>query len=191
MIAEVFERYTINDYKQWKGDWELIGGIAYAMAPSPISKHQAILAKLARLFDEIIENCPNCFVLVEEDYIISKDTVVRPDLCIVCKDPIATNITKAPKLIVEIVSDSSAFKDENIKFALYEKEKVLYYILVYPDEFFAKVYKLKNDKFDKVGDFTDEKVFIEVDDCKGEIDFNKAFKKLKNYLKSISKISSR
>ncbi|WP_457626586.1 hypothetical protein [Persephonella sp.] len=28
--------YTVEDYKQWEGDWELIEGIAYAMVPSPL-----------------------------------------------------------------------------------------------------------------------------------------------------------
>ena len=26
--------YNYEDYKQWEGDWELIGGLAYAMAPA-------------------------------------------------------------------------------------------------------------------------------------------------------------
>jgi len=30
------EYYTKADYAQWAGDWELIDGVAYAMAPSPL-----------------------------------------------------------------------------------------------------------------------------------------------------------
>jgi len=35
MLAEVFEKYTYEDYKRWKGDWELIEGFPFAMAPLP------------------------------------------------------------------------------------------------------------------------------------------------------------
>ena len=34
--------YNYEDYKQWEGDWELIGGLAYAMAPAPMKRHQML-----------------------------------------------------------------------------------------------------------------------------------------------------
>jgi len=39
--------YTYEDYKLWEGDWELIYGVPYAMAPAPMIKHQAISSKIA------------------------------------------------------------------------------------------------------------------------------------------------
>ena len=36
------EYYTYADYVKWEGNWELIFGSPYAMAPSPIKSHQAI-----------------------------------------------------------------------------------------------------------------------------------------------------
>ena len=38
-----YEYYTYDDYIHWEGDWELIDGIAYAMAPSPLKSHQNLL----------------------------------------------------------------------------------------------------------------------------------------------------
>ena len=35
MAALLLETYTYDDYKNWQGDWELIYGHPYAMAPSP------------------------------------------------------------------------------------------------------------------------------------------------------------
>ncbi len=32
-LAQLIEYYTYDDYKEWDGDWELIDGVAYAMAP--------------------------------------------------------------------------------------------------------------------------------------------------------------
>lgn len=182
MPAEVFERYTVDDYKKWQGDWELIDGTPYAMAPSPISSHQMLLAEFSKVLSELLEECQNCFVLVEEDYIINKENVVRPDLSIVCKDALAANIIKAPKLIVEIVSGSSAYRDEKVKFAMYERELVEYYILAYPEEFLVKVYRLQNAKFQKIGDFCNESFEVDINGCKGKVDCKRVFKKLREFL---------
>jgi hypothetical protein len=38
--------YTYEDYKQWEGNWELINGIPYAMAPSPLKKHQLVAVRI-------------------------------------------------------------------------------------------------------------------------------------------------
>ncbi len=32
--------YTYDDYKLWKGDWELFDGIAVSMSPAPMRKYQ-------------------------------------------------------------------------------------------------------------------------------------------------------
>ncbi len=46
-LAEKYrEHYTIEDYKQWQGDWELIEGIPFAMAPSPFADHQIIISQI-------------------------------------------------------------------------------------------------------------------------------------------------
>jgi len=42
------ERYSIEEYEQWEGDWELIYGDAYGMAPSPGFEHQSISGKIFR-----------------------------------------------------------------------------------------------------------------------------------------------
>ena len=182
MRAEVFERYTVDDYRKWQGDWELIDGTPYAMAPSPISAHQILLVEFAKAMSQILEECKNCFVLVEEDYIINKENVVRPDLSVVCKDALAANIIKAPKLIVEIVSSSSAYRDEKVKFAMYERELVEYYILAYPEEFLVKMYRLENGNYKKVGDFCSETFEVDINGCKGIVDCKRVFKKLREFL---------
>ncbi len=59
--------YTYNDYAQWKGDWELIGGEAVAMAPSQMVTHQAIAAQFIFEMLKEIDECKGCMVLAEED----------------------------------------------------------------------------------------------------------------------------
>ena len=177
------ETYTYKDYKKWEGDWELIDGVPLAMAPSPIGIHQIISAKFASVFDEILEECEDCFVVIEEDYIIDEETILKPDVAVICNEDIFSFIKKTPKLIVEVISPSTIKRDEDVKFRIYEKEGVEFLILVYPEILKAKVYKLIDGKYKKLGDFIDEKLKIKINECEGEIDFEKIFKKIRNYLK--------
>ena len=144
--------YTYEDYKHWKGDWELIEGIPYAMTPSPLKKHQIVAGKIyIQLYSQLTE-CKNCQVLYEIDWIVSKDTVVRPDILVVCGDESEDFVRKTPSIVFEVVSRTTAFKDENLKFELYKREGVNYYVLVYPDEKRLKIYKHTGEKFVNVFD---------------------------------------
>ncbi len=164
------ELYTLDDYKLWEGNWELIGGVAYAMAPSPIVTHQSVGMNIAYRLKSAIESCEECLVLSEIDYEISDNTVVRPDVLLICKE-IDEKVNKTPEIIFEILSPSTARRDETIKFDIYEKEGVKYYILVNPKNRIAKVYRLYHDgRFVKQDDFENEQFIFEIDACK--IDFN-------------------
>ena len=175
---ELLPKYTYEDYVLWGGDWELIEGNAVSMAPAPMRVHQQIARELLIAIEEnISEECDACEVLYEVDWRISNDTLLRPDIVFVCNDDGDKYLTKAPKIIIEILSPSIAKKDETLKFNIYEDEKVEYYILVYPDDLRAKVYKLKDDKYSKVADFTNENLVFEDIECELELDFRRAFKK--------------
>jgi Uma2 family endonuclease len=148
LVSKYLPHYTYEDYKNWEGDWELIKGIPYAMAPSPFKKHQIVSLKIVNQIYEQLKDCPkNCQVLYEIDWIISEDTVVRPDILVVCDDESEDFVRKTPSLIFEVVSKSTLFKDENLKFELYEREGVSYYILVYPEKEWLKIYKQIDGKF--------------------------------------------
>ena len=129
MNPAIIERYTVADYRQWEGDWELIDGIAYAMAPSPLYSHQVVGAAIFRMLDQALQECPHCRVLYGIDVQFSEETVVRPDLIVICFEPQGEWITRAPELIVEIVSPKTARRDEVTKFQLYAAEGVHWYLL--------------------------------------------------------------
>ena len=135
MPAYVIEKYTYEDYKKWEGDWELIDGIPQAMAPSPVGKHQFIMGRiiyeLNKKLDEI--NCNKCFVLGEIDYIISDETILKPDVALVF-DKLPTFIKETPIAIFEIISPSTKLRDEITKKTIYQKAGVKNLFLVYPDE---------------------------------------------------------
>ena len=176
-MALAYKRYTYNDYLHWEGDWELIDGFPYAMAPSPIKTHQALAFEIARELGNKLENCKNCLVVGELDYKIDEYNVLRPDVAVICNEE-SDYILKAPKIVVEVVSPSSAFRDEKIKKEIYEKEGVKYYILIYQN-LYAKVFENKDFYFFKVGDFESEVFRFSFDECEGEIDFKNVFKRFK------------
>ena len=171
--------YTYEDYRIWEGDWELYEGFPIAMSPAPMISHQAISANILFELKSTIGECDRCLVLSEEDYKLSDDTIFRPDVVLICDEPNDAYITKAPEIVIEVISKSTAKNDENYKFKKYESEKVMYYILAYPDDLIAKVYKLKDGKYDKQGDFSKESYKFEETLCAAEIDFDKVFKRFR------------
>jgi Uma2 family endonuclease len=130
--ARFIPRYTYNDYLLWEGDWELIDGVPHAMSPSPVRKHQWFASLLtSEILIAIRENkdqCGNCIIVQDVDWIISDDTVVRPDISVICHET-EDFITSPPALIVEILSPSTAHKDRLVKHEIYEEQGVKYYII--------------------------------------------------------------
>ena len=178
-VAELLN-YTYEDYKNWEGSWELIDGVPISMAPAPMKIHQKIASELFFQLKQNLDNeCSECEVLYETDWKISNNTTLRPDILLVCNDEGEAYITKAPKIIIEILSPSTAKKDETVKFDIYEEEKVQYYILVYPNDLKAKVYTLKNNSYTKVGDFSNEKLTFDDVECELKLDFEKVFRRFR------------
>ncbi len=171
--------YTYDDYKLWEGNWELYEGFPIAMSPAPMINHQAIAGNILFELKSSMGECQRCLVLSEVDYKLTDDTILRPDVVLICDEPNDAYITKAPEIIVEVISKSTAKNDENYKFDKYEAEKIKYYIIVYPDELYAKVYKLKEGKYDKQGDFSKETYLFEETDCQASVDFDKIFKRFR------------
>ena len=172
--------YTYDDYKMWEGRWELFGGAPIAMSPEPMVRHQSLASRIIRIIGNQLENCLECEVLGEVDYKVNEDTVLRPDVVLICNEQNEAYLTKAPEIIVEIISKSTAKWDEVYKFDICEAEKVKYYIIVYPDDLRAKVYKLDGKSYDKQGDFTIESYDFDETMCQVSLDFEKVFKRYRN-----------
>jgi len=178
LALEDLPQYTYDDFKTWEGAWELIYGVPYAMSPAHINKHQLLNGKIFRELDEALDNCEECLAIVEADWKLSNETVFRPDTSVICYEP-EDYLTKAPEIIFEVLSPSTAKRDETLKFNAYEEEGVKYYCLVYPEMLFVKVYKLQDGKYIKVGDFDDESYLFETKKCKINFNFTDIFKRFK------------
>ncbi|CAA6804427.1 MAG: Unknown protein [uncultured Sulfurovum sp.] len=176
LTQNYIELYTLDDYRHWEDNWELIYGSPYAMAPSPLVTHQNINGKIFLELNKSFENCPKCQALFEIDWEISSDTVVKPDMLVICYEA-DEKITKKPEIIFEIASKSTVKRDETLKYELYQQEGVEFYIIVYPEKQVAKVYQLKEGRYLKVQDFSDELYAFNLEKCKIDFDFSKIWRK--------------
>jgi Uma2 family endonuclease len=143
---KILPHYTYQEYKNWEGKWEIIEGIPHAFNPSSNIKHQRVSGNLCVEFVLALrnKNC-SCQVYQPIDYKITEDTVLQPDLLILCKKPKDAYLDFPPALIVEILSPSTAHKDRITKYGLYEQEKIPYYLIVDLDKKLVEIYVLTND----------------------------------------------
>ncbi|HHJ38001.1 MAG: hypothetical protein AXA67_12650 [Methylothermaceae bacteria B42] len=148
--------HTYGEYYQWTDDtrYELIDGVAYAMAPAPTRIHQEVLLELARqVANALLDHSCKAFIVPfdvrlpkadEADEMV--DTVMQPDLSVVC-DPGKLDergCRGAPDWIVEVLSPATAGHDHIRKRAVYERAGVREYWLVHPVDRIVAVYRLRD-----------------------------------------------
>lgn len=147
--------YTYADYLLWKlkEKIQLFKGKIFAMSPAPTRFHQEVSTNLNALlipfFKEQqckIYSAPFDVFFKSAD---SKESVVQPDICVVCD---AEKIDKrgcygAPDLVIEILSRGNSKKEMKYKYALYEEAQVPEYWIIDPDHQNVLVYVLKDGKY--------------------------------------------
>ncbi|MDR0268743.1 Uma2 family endonuclease [Paenibacillus sp.] len=156
--------HTYQDWLTWNGAWELINGKAYNMSPAPTALHQFIVGELHFALRTHLQN-QSCYVFVapfdvffsESDQFDAPDHVTQPDLSVVCsKNQISKNgCHGAPTMIIEVLSPSTALKDFNEKFNLYQKHGVQEYWIVDPGNRTVHVNALRDGAY-QVRDFYTE-----------------------------------
>lgn len=167
---EYLPRHTYDDYCLWEGQWELIEGVPYAMSPAPNIRHQSISGRLHRLIAQALKDCQHCQALQAVDWKISSDTVVQPDNLVICPKASGQYLTRAPQLIFEILSPSTAHKDRTLKFDLYEREGVLWYVLVDAQDQVVHIFQRIDGRYQKMADISDAPFTFSWQDCAISID---------------------
>ncbi len=164
------DKFTYGDYLKWDDNerWELIDGSAYNMTPAPRPLHQLVLGELHYQLKSFFRG-KKCQVFAapfdvslpefdESDELIT--TVVQPDISVVCdRDKVNEAGCKgAPDLIIEILSPSTAGKDQKIKLLKYEQSGVREYWIVDPINRTVYVYLLSEN-----GVYGRPSVYVEAD----------------------------
>jgi len=155
------EKYTYADYLTWDDDtrWELIEGVPYDMTPAPSPEHQELVSSFNWMIVDFIRmhkgECrvfPAPFdVRIDNGTGEEINTVVQPDISVVCdkKKIDEKGCNGPPDLVIEILSPSTAYKDEGEKLKLYEKHGVKEYWIVNPEARYIMIYRLENSKYGK------------------------------------------
>jgi len=146
------QKFTYQDYLTWDDDerYEIIDGVVYNMSPAPGTKHQIVSGNLFTQIKNHISKKGNCRVFAAPtDVILSDDTVVQPDIFVVCDEKIITdkNINGIPDLVIEIISPSTAIKDITIKKKKYAEVGVKEFLIVHPVEFYVEQFVLSNNGY--------------------------------------------
>lgn len=134
-IPRYIPHYTVDEYRQWEGDWELIDGVAIAMTPSPFGPHERVVSRLSfEIQTQLKSRGCSCEVYTNLDWIISQDTVIRPDLMVVCGEQPQRHLETPPALVAEVVSESTRGRDLTAKRTLCRECRVPHYLIIDPDE---------------------------------------------------------
>ncbi len=160
--------YTYADYLMWKikDRVEILKGKIFKMSPAPAISHQSISFNLSGLFFMYFHNKPckafaSPFDVVLKNKDGKEDTVVQPDLCVVC-DPEKLADGKrcqgAPDLIIEILSPGNSKKELKNKYELYQEAGVREYWLVHPQDEYVIINVLENNQYRALPPFVDKEV---------------------------------
>ena len=151
------EGYSYADYLTWPDEerWELIDGVPYDVSPAPRRRHQRVLLDLARLISDITDKGPCQTYVAPLDVRLPEEstadeeiiTVVQPDIVVYCRPERLDErgAVGAPDLAVEILSESTGYKDQTAKLALYERHGVREYWIVNADAGHVMVYRLNGE----------------------------------------------
>ena len=99
-------RYTVDDYRQWEGRWELWNGFAVSMTPSPFGRHAKALTDVAASFKQAVDAA----------------AAAAQSCC-------AVVLTE-----IEVLSTATRDRDRSIKKDLYLREGVAWYVMIDPDD---------------------------------------------------------
>ncbi len=156
--------YTAREYIQWTFDElvELIRGFVYKMS-TPRLSHQDISQNLERYFFNYFDNKNGCrwyhapasvfLTKPDEDWRDTKN-VLEPDIFVACDESklIDRGCIGAPDFVIEILSKSTAKRDQEIKFDLYEEYGVPEYWIVNPFNQTVLMFRLDNNgRYETIG----------------------------------------
>ena len=149
--------YTYADYIHWqlKERLEILKGKIFKMSPAPAVSHQKIARNLTgELYNYFkgkacqLFSAPFDVVLGNKEGL--EDSVVQPNLCVVCDPKKLENDKRclgAPDLIIEILSPGNSKKELRYKYELYQESGVCEYWVVRPTDKEITQFVLENGQY--------------------------------------------
>lgn len=93
--------------------------------PPPALRHQRVSRNIKYELKDVIRkaSCKNCKVYDFIDIKEADDTILQPGTVVICKDILKPFLDFFATLLLEILSPSTAIKDNNNKFYIYNRKK--------------------------------------------------------------------
>ena len=152
---DLTRQYTYADYMTWtfQDRVELLRGWINRMSPAPNRFHQDVQLNLTLALGKFLEGHDCKLYTAPFDVRLPRtaggETVVQPDLCVICDPAKLTEqgCTGAPDLVIEILSPGNSKREVRDKYALYEESGVREYWLVDPLDRHILRYVLRDGTF--------------------------------------------
>jgi Uma2 family endonuclease len=146
-LQKTKKQYTYEDYAKLPegAPYQLIGG-ELVMTPSPVPYHQIILRRIGfELVKFVEERKYGEVIYAPMDVYLSETETYQPDIIFISNERVNIigdkKIEAAPDLVIEILSESTAYYDLKHKKRVYEKSGVKEYWIVDPMEKSIEVYE--------------------------------------------------
>jgi len=168
--------YTYHEWLHWEERGELIKGIPVAKSTRVGPKHENAVSEFKARFTSAITKTgwKDCHVPEPIDYKIANDTILRPDVFIVCAKINKTYLDFPPVLVVELISKVTEERDRGIKFQLYEQHRVKYYLIADAMKKGIEIFELVQGKFE-LKTYNTVFTFQLSNDCQLLVDFENIF----------------
>ena len=147
------KKYTYEDYLKTPEDkiYELIEG-ELLMTPSPVTYHQWIAKNISYELEKAVREKKSGKVFnAPYDVYLDSENVFQPDVLYISKERFEIigekNVQGAPDLIVEVLSEGTAYRDLVKKKKLYAKFGVKEYWIVDPSEKTVEIFNNKDAVF--------------------------------------------
>jgi len=155
-------KFTYDDYLKTPDDkrYELIEG-ELIMTPSPVPYHQWILKNIGYELERFVrERGIGKVFYAPCDVYLDNENVLQPDILVISTERLniigEKNIQGAPDLVIEILSEATAYRDLVKKKRLYARFGVKEYWIVDPEEKTVVIYSLKGNEFTLIRNFTEK-----------------------------------
>jgi Uma2 family endonuclease len=122
-------------------------GVPWSLSSFSDLNHQRISANLLAEFDFRLKNCNKCTVYRQIDYRVTDDTILQPDMLVVCGEITKKYLEFPPFLVAEILSPDCAFKDRHAKYIVYESQGIRHYVIIKPDREIVEIYELVDGEY--------------------------------------------
>ena len=176
MSSDNLTNHDIEELFEFDSERELIGGRFFSLEEAYHSQHQKIAFRVKKELSRNLTTDSFQTIMYPFFLKITDKDVVKPDVMITSEFNEEEHYTKKPEIVVEVLSISTTFKDNEVKLKLYESEQIPFYMIIDPKVGDIKIYKLEDEKYNLIATPQKRSQFeFMLSNGKTSIDFNNVY----------------